>query len=68
MQHHVSLLVNRTFKTKMRFIFNIQTCTVPADSKTSDQFVTEGLSLGDGTETTGGNLLGIQLQIQDNIV
>lgn len=33
----------------------------PPDGKTSDQLVAEGLALGDGTETTGSNLLSIQL-------
>ena len=34
---------------------------IPSDSKTTNQLVTEGLALGNGTKTTGSNLLGIQL-------
>jgi len=37
------------------------TVASPPDGKTSDEFVTERLSLGDGAETTGGDLLGVQL-------
>eukprot|EP00976_Prorocentrum_cordatum_P072880 1180876-Prorocentrum_minimum.AAC.3 len=33
----------------------------PAHSETTDKLVAEGLSLGDGAQTTVGNLLGVQL-------
>ena len=42
---------------------------LPADSKSSDQLVTERFSLGDGAKTTVSYLFGIQLkQKQDNKV
>ena len=34
----------------------------PSDSQTSDQLVAEGLALSNGTQTTGGHFLGIQLK------
>merc|ERR1712179_493244 len=37
------------------------TIASPSDGKTSNELVTQGFSLGDGTETTGGNLLSIKL-------
>ena len=33
----------------------------PPDGETSDELVAKGLGLGDGAESTGGNLLGVQL-------
>lgn len=35
---------------------------LPTHSKASQQLVTQRLSLGDGTQTTSGNLLSIQLK------
>ena len=35
---------------------------VPADWKASEQLVLQGLSLGNSAETSGGDLLGVELE------
>ena len=44
-------------------LYNLPEHTIagPPDGETSDELVTEGLSLGDGAETAGGDLLGVKL-------
>ena len=44
-------------------LYNLPEHTIagPPDGETSDELVTERLGLGDGAETTGGDLLGVKL-------